>query len=101
MKPPLCYLCMATLSTKRQFFLVNFKKEKDQKDMPPGYLGHPPNQVWFCKDHYKYPETQKHLPFSLAKGMIKSDWEKNKQMQGGRHRYRYRYNTCFKPKLIN
>ena len=45
MRPPLCYICYATFDKKRVFNLVTFRKENGQKNYPPGYVGHPANQV--------------------------------------------------------
>lgn len=63
MMPPECALCEKSIrNSDGEFELVYFKETKEDEEWhkrageEPGFVGHPPNAVWFCKEHHKEAE---------------------------------------------
>ncbi len=64
MKPPICAICRKKFSEKGGLIYFketeadrNFNKRFKQK----GFVGHPSNAFWFCKEHYKTAVQYKNL----------------------------------------
>lgn len=66
MMPPTCAVCPASLHEGRElteFALVYFQ---GNFTYPVGWVGHPPNAVWFCTDHAPLAEGLTGLPAGEA-----------------------------------
>lgn len=73
MKPPICDYCNQRfeLSGENAGGLVSFKPTaEDKKQLArfkrPGFVGHPPNQEWFCHDHIQLASSLSHLSLAEA-----------------------------------
>lgn len=79
MKPPICTIC------RRRFFppeggLVTFvptdeDKEELKRFEEPGFVGHPPNQFWFCGDHIAAARALQHLTRTEALPQLRGTQE--------------------------
>jgi hypothetical protein len=69
MKPPRCYVCGVDHwtappgPTRDQFVLVYFA---DHVEMPPDWVGHPRNAVWFCAEHARLGREREALTTDVA-----------------------------------
>ncbi len=56
MRPPICAICGARFGGD-EGGLVSFAMDDDarafaaKRHAEPGFVGHPPQQEWFCQDH--------------------------------------------------
>ncbi len=58
MRPPICAICDKDFEINERAGLVSFETTADdekwyKKASEPGFVGHPPNQDWFCAEHYQ------------------------------------------------
>jgi hypothetical protein len=73
MKPPICDFCNERfeLMGENAGGLVTFlPTEDDQRQLArlrqPGFVGHPPNQEWFCPKHVEQARALAHLTLGEA-----------------------------------
>ncbi|TFF97318.1 MAG: hypothetical protein EU547_04665 [Promethearchaeota archaeon] len=74
MRPPICAICGKESMEPDDIGLVSFAKTEsnkkwEKKSKKKGFVGHPPWQEWFCKDHIKEAKKLTHL--SLGEAMEK------------------------------
>lgn len=79
MRPPICDICDARfdLSGEQAGGLVTFKPSPDDQAQlarlrQPGFVGHPPNQEWFCSTHLPMAKALAHLELKEARALIKA-----------------------------
>jgi hypothetical protein len=56
MKPPICEICNQRFVPPEGGLVTFVPTDEDKKILEkfkkPGYIGHPPNKLWFCALHY-------------------------------------------------
>lgn len=71
MRPPDCAICDANAldegGGRVSFALDEQAKDwHDRANLEPGFVGHPPEQEWFCSAHIQAARALAHLPLSDA-----------------------------------
>ena len=70
MRPPICAICGARLNDDGG--LVSFaldddaRRFKERRESQPGFIGHPPQQEWFCTAHVDAARALTNLTRSQA-----------------------------------
>jgi hypothetical protein len=81
MMPPRCFVCGAEYDDvppgatppgheMDYFELVYFG---ETIEMPPGWVGHPHNAVWFCREHVHLTQGREHVPVEDARAAINAE----------------------------
>ena len=71
MRPPICEVCQKEFYPKKEGGLIFFKETAEGRAFhkrveEEGITGHPPEDGWFCGDHYEEAEKRKHLTLGKA-----------------------------------
>eukprot|EP00762_Andalucia_godoyi_P001232 ANDGO_04931.mRNA.1 hypothetical protein len=80
MIPPCCYVCHKTLRESSHgvsdFELIKFRESPEGKSFAeksqqhPGFVGHNPDAVWFCREHAAAARDLQDQEWSSAKDKI-------------------------------
>ncbi len=79
MRPPICYVCGKDLEDETDGGLVSFALIDSDKDWlkraqaEPGFVGHPPWQEWYCRDHIGPYKKYSHLTRSGALELVERE----------------------------
>ncbi len=86
MRPPICEVCSLKfvdneLNAIGHGGLVEFKPSLDDKAQiarmeVKGWVGHPPNMGWFCKDHIEDARALRHISLREAMLIFKKKFQK-------------------------
>lgn len=78
MMPPRCELCDRGFDPSDSGGLVSFARSERDNDWyrraeeEPGFVGHPPNQVWFCGVHFDAAWQLSHLTRGEAMPLLRT-----------------------------
>lgn len=78
MRPPMCDICDKRFDpfSDSEGGLVTFKVGEEDKEQlarlaQPGFVGHPPNQDWYCADHIQMANALSHLTIREARAEMR------------------------------
>lgn len=86
MRPPICEVCDEKflddeLNAPGNGGLVEFKPSAEDKEViarmqVKGWVGHPPNMGWFCREHIEDARALRHIPLRDALKEIRRKLER-------------------------
>ena len=77
MRPPICAICHVRFSDKDGGGLCSFADDDASRAFvkrraeQPGFVGHPPDQEWFCGAHLQAAQALSHLTRGEALGKLR------------------------------